>query len=121
VARSVRESGVGSMVRSEQVPPTRLLMVDIDLVVDKSWLKQYRRNVASILRSYGLRPTAIRITASRSKGYHARIYLNKPVPAENACMLQWLLCDDAPRVDFNRARIKAGFDEWNKLFEEPRG
>jgi hypothetical protein len=108
------------MSKSEQAPPTKLLMIDLDLDPDKSWLKQYRRNVAQVLRSCGLRPTSIRITRSRSKGYHARIYLNKPVPAETACMLQWILCDDAPRVDFNRARIKAGFDEWNKLFEPPR-
>jgi hypothetical protein len=114
-------SGAGSTARSEPVPPTRLLMIDIDLDVDKPWLRQYRSNVALMLKSCGLSPTAIRITRSRSKGYHARIYLNKPVPAETACMLQWILCDDAPRVDFNRARIKAGFDEWNKLFEPPKG
>jgi hypothetical protein len=95
-------------------------MIDIDLDADKSWLKQYRRNVALLLEPRGLKPTAIRITRSRSKGYHARIYLNKPVPAHIANMLQWLLGDDAPRVDFNRARINAGFDEWNKLFEGPK-
>ena len=95
-------------------------MIDIDLDAGKSWLKQYRRNVALVLRSYGLRLTAIRITRSRRKGYHARIYLNKPVPAQTANMLQWLLGDDAPRVDFNRARINAGFDEWNKLFAGPK-
>jgi len=113
-------SGAGSMARSEQVPLTSRLQIDIDLDADNSWLKQYRRNVALVLRSYGLRSTAIRITESRNKGYHARIYLNKPVPAHFANMLQWLLGDDAPRVDFNRARINAGFDEWNKLFEEPK-
>jgi hypothetical protein len=96
-------------------------MVDIDLDAGKSWLKRYRRNVALVLRSCGLKPTAIRITRSRRKGYHARIYLNKPVPAQTANMLQWLLGDDCPRVDFNRARINVGFDEWNKLFEHPRG
>ena len=108
------------MATSKQVPSTRLLMVDIDLDVDRSWLKDYRLKAAQLLRSCGLKPTAIRITTSRSKGYHARIYLNKSVPAHTANMLQWLLGDDCPRVDFNRARINAGFDEWNKLFEEPK-
>jgi hypothetical protein len=108
------------MARSEKVPLTSRLLVDIDLDAGKSWLKQYRRNAAIVLRSCELRPTAIRITRSRRKGYHARIYLNKPVPAHVANMLQWLLGDDAPRVDFNRARINAGFDEWNKLFEGPK-
>jgi len=51
---------------------------------------------------------------------HVRIYLNKPVPASFANMLQWLLLDDHGCVDFNRARINVGFDEWDKFFEDPR-
>jgi hypothetical protein len=27
--------------------------------------------------------------------------------------------DDSRRVDFNRARIESGLEEWNKLFEVP--
>jgi len=100
------------------VPPTRQLMVDLDLVVDKWWLQQYRRMVKLILKYYGLIATAIRITPSRSKGYHTRIYLDRPVPAGFANMLQFLLCDDHERVDFNRARINVGFDEWSKFFED---
>lgn len=95
-------------------------MIDIDLDADKSWLTQYRQNVALVLRSHGLKATAIRTTPSRNKGYHVRIYLNKPITAHTANLLQWLLGDDCPRVDFNRARINAGFDEWNKLFEGPK-
>jgi len=105
------------MGEGRPIPPKRVLMIDLDLVVDEWWLQHYRRMAELILESYGLRATAIRITPSRSKGYHARIYLNKPVPARFANMLQWLLCDDSPRVGFNQARINAGFDEWNKLFE----
>jgi hypothetical protein len=108
------------MAELDRVPPTRLLMIDIDLAPSRPWLKHYRHKVKLVLESYGLRPTAIRITRSRSKGYHARIYLNEPVPGQFANMLQWLLCDDSPRVGFNRARINAGFDEWNKLFEGPK-
>jgi len=94
-------------------------MIDLDLVVDERWLQNYRRVVKLVLGHYGLLATAIRTTQSRSKGYHARIYLDKPVPASFANMLQWLLCDDHGRVDFNRARINVGFDEWSKLFEPP--
>jgi hypothetical protein len=94
-------------------------MIDLDITVDDSWLKQYRRIVELVLRSFGSRATAVRITPSRSRGYHVRIYLNKSVPAETANMLQWLLCDDHGRVDFNRARINVGLDEWNKFFEPP--
>jgi hypothetical protein len=43
--------------------------------------------------------------------------LDKFVPAGFANMLQWLLLDDHGRVDFDRARISVGFDEWSKFFE----
>jgi hypothetical protein len=108
------------MAKCERVPPASILMIDLDLAASRKWLEHYRHKVGLVLESYGLRATAIRITRSRSKGYHARIYLNKPVPAQFANMLQWLLCDDSPRVGFNDARINAGFDEWNKLFEAPK-
>lgn len=91
-------------------------MIDLDLVVDERWLQNYRRLVKMVLAYYGLLVTAMRIAPSQSKGYHVRIYLNKPVPASFANMLQWLLCDDHGRVDFNRARINVGFEEWNKLW-----
>ena len=95
-------------------------MIDLDIAVDDLWLKEYRRIVELILKSYGLKAAAIRITPSRSRGYHVRIYLNKSVPSETANMLQWLLLDDHGRVDFNRARINIGFDEWDKLWQDPR-
>lgn len=107
------------MPNREPIPPTRLLMIDLDLVVDERWLKHYRCKVRLVLESYGLRATAIRTTPSRNKGYHVRVYLDRAVPAETANMLQWLLLDDHGRVDFNRARIKIGFNEWDKLFEPP--
>ena len=107
------------MPNREPIPPARLLMIDLDLTVDKPWLQHYRRNVKLVLESYGLGVTAIRITPSRNRGYHVRIYLSRPVPAETANMLQWILCDDHGRVDFNRARINVGFDEWSKFFEDP--
>jgi len=103
-----------------KVPETRILMVDKDCVVDMSWLKRYREMVKMVLRSYRLAPTAIRITPSKRRGFHVRVYLEAPIPAEEANMLQWILGDDDHRVDFNRARIDAGFDEWSKLFEAPR-
>jgi len=108
------------MAERRPVPPTKLLMIDLDLVVDERWLQHYRRKVRLVLESYGLSATAIRITPSRSKGYHGKIYLNKLVPAHTANMLQWLLGDHCARVGFNEARINVGFDEWNKLFEGPK-
>jgi len=109
------------MLEDRLIPPTKFLMIDLDTTVDELWLKHYRSMVRLILESYGLEANAIRITPSRRRGYHVRIFLNKAVSAETANMLQWLLCDDHGRVDFDRARINVGFDEWNKLFEDPRG
>jgi len=100
-----------------RVPDTRLLKIDKDCIVDAFWLKEYRETIRLVLRSHGLKPTAIAVTPSRSKGSHVRIYLDRSIPAATANKLQWLLGDDC--VDFNRARIQAGFDEWSKLFEAP--
>ena len=108
------------MAERRSVPPTRQLMIDLDLTVGVWWLQNYRRLVELVLESYGLRATAIRITRSRNSGYHVRIYLDNPVPASFANMLQWLLLDDHGRVDFNRARINVGFDEWDKLWDKPK-
>ena len=103
-----------------RIPDTRLLKLDKDCKVDSSWLKQYRDMTGLVLKSHNLKPTRIAVTPSRRKGYHVRIYLASPIPAEEANKLQWLLGDDCARVDFNRARIGAGFDEWSKLFETSR-
>jgi hypothetical protein len=105
------------MAGDESIPPTRVLMIDLDITVDDSWLIHYRRKVRLIVESFGLKSTVVRITPSRSRGYHVRIYLDKSVPASFANMLQWLLCDDHGRVDFNRARINVGFVEWDKFFQ----
>jgi hypothetical protein len=108
------------MAEDEPIPPTRLLKIDLDITVDNSWLVHYRRIVRLILVSFGLKATAIRITPSRTRGYHVRIYLSRTVQAKTTIMLQWLLLDDHGRVDFNRARINVGFSEWDKLFEGPK-
>ena len=105
------------MSGNRPIPPTRLLMIDLDITVDEAWLQQYRRIAELILGFFGLKATVIRIAPSRSRGYHVRIYLDKFVPAGFANMLQWLLLDDHGRVDFDRARISVGFDEWSKFFE----
>jgi hypothetical protein len=105
------------MAEHEAIPPTRHLMIDLDITVDASWLQHYRRIAEVILRLFGLKATVIRIAPSRSRGYHVRIYLDKFVPAGFANMLQWFLLDDHGRVDFDRARINVGFSEWCKLFE----
>jgi hypothetical protein len=54
---------------------------------------------------------------SHSKGLHFYIDVTPAIEAEVANKLQFLLGDDCRRVDFNRARIHSGLNEWNKLFE----
>ena len=108
------------MPDAKAVPDTRLLMLDKDLLVDPCWLKEYRDTIGLVLKSKGLKPRRIVVTPSRRKGFHVRIYLDRSIPAAAANKLQWLLGDDCARVDFNRARIDAGFEEWDKLFERAR-
>ena len=104
-------------MQSRIVQPTSILMIDLDIVVDSYWLEVYRQLVRLVLSHFGLVPNTIRITPSKNRGYHVRVYLSKPVPAYMANLLQWSLLDDHGRVDFNRARINAGYDGWNKMFE----
>jgi len=58
------------------------------------------------------------MSRSRRKGLHFYIHVTPPVEADLANRLQWVLGDDCQRVDYNRARIESGLNEWNKLFEE---
>jgi hypothetical protein len=51
------------------------------------------------------------------KGQHYYVGIRPAVSPEMANRLQWLLGDDCLRVDYNRARIQSGLDDWNKLFE----
>jgi hypothetical protein len=58
------------------------------------------------------------IKATRTRhGRHYYIKIDPPVSAKTANNLQYLLGDDANRVDYNRARINSGLAPWNRLFE----
>jgi len=102
---------------SRSIPPTRVLFIDLDIIPDEPWLKHYRRKAELLLESYGLHVTSIKITPSEHKGLHVRIYLDKPIPANQALPLQFLLCDDHSRSAFNSARVEVGYAGWNKLHE----
>jgi hypothetical protein len=61
---------------------------------------------------------AASVEMSRSKkGLHFYIGIQPRVSDELASRLQWLLGDDCRRVDYNRARIRSRYPDWNKLFE----
>jgi hypothetical protein len=94
-----------------------VLKIDKDCFVDPDWIRDWIYLVAlPVCRNFGLELTSVRMTESR-KGLHFYIGINPPVHAELANRLQWLLGDDCRRVDFNRARMRAGYPRFNKLFE----
>ena len=94
-----------------------VLKIDKDLFVDKDWLQGYIETVCQICRAHGVRVTRIKMCASRKKGQHFYIWIRPKVDATVAVYLHWLLGDDCQRVDYCRARVASGLNEWNKLFE----
>jgi hypothetical protein len=59
----------------------------------------------------------IAVGPSQHKGFHAYLKIRPPIHPELANRIQFLLGDDCHRVSLNRARIWAGLNEWDKLFE----
>lgn len=108
------------MQRDEDVDKIRILKIDKDCFVDEDWLRDYLNLlVVPICQSYNINMLSVRMCPSRKKGFHLYIEIDPPIEPDLANRLQWLLGDDCQRVDFNRARIRSGLREWNKLFEEP--
>lgn len=96
-----------------------VLKIDKDCWVEPDWIDDYVGLVKATCRKYRVTVISIRMSRSRRKGIHFYIEIAPPIDAKTANRLQWLLGDDSSRVDFNRARIDSGLNEWNKLFEEP--
>ena len=93
------------------------LKIDKDCFVDDDWIDNYIDIIVNVCRPFGVKVESIRVCKSKRKGLHFYISIHPSVEASFANQLQWLLGDDSLRVDFNRARIGSGLDEWNKLFE----
>jgi hypothetical protein len=100
------------------VPTSRVdvLKIDKDCHVDQSWVRNYARAVRSICRMKRVKVTYLEMGRSK-KGLHFYIGIQPRVSDEFANRLQWLLGDDCRRVDYNRARIRSRYPDWNKLFE----
>jgi len=89
--------------------------------VSRSLLREWVRLVAvPICQAFGVTVQSVAVCASKRKGYHVYVQITPPIHAELAWRLQFLLGDDSKRVSLNRARLRAGFSEWNKLFEGVR-
>jgi len=109
------QRGVGDV----GVDKVRVLKIDKDTFVDGDWLEDYMRLIVRTCRWHGVTVVSVKMCRSRKKGFHLYIEITPAIESELANRLQWLLGDDCQRVDFNRARIRSGLNEWDKLFEEP--
>jgi hypothetical protein len=102
---------------ARNVDRVSVLKIDKDSFVNRHWIRDYLRLVLNTCHEYRVKVVAVKKTLSERKGVHFYVEIDPPVEAELANRLQWLLGDDSRRVDFNRARIESGLNEWNKLFE----
>jgi hypothetical protein len=94
-----------------------VLKVDKDCHADQSWIRDYVRVVMSVCRMKRVKVAFVEMSRSE-KGLHFYIgIIRSRVGSEFANRLQWLLGDDCRRVDYNRARIRSHYPDWNKLFE----
>jgi len=109
------QRGVGDV----SIDKVSVLKIDKDAFVDSDWLEDYIRLIVHTCRLHGVAVVSAKMCRSRKKGFHLYIEITPAIEPELANRLQWLLGDDCQRVDFNRARIRSGLNEWNKLFEEP--
>lgn len=100
------------------LPKSDLLKIDKDCFVEKNWTDNYVQLIISECRKFGVKVLKIKMCNSKSKGIHFYIKIDPPVEAALANRIQYLIGDDAKRVDFNRSRIESGVVEWNKLFEK---
>jgi hypothetical protein len=93
------------------------LKIDKDCLVDRSWIRDYVHVILTVCRLNHVKVNSVEICRSTNKGLHFYIEIQPPLLAESANQLQWLLGDDCRRVDYNRARIRSRYPDWNKLFE----
>jgi hypothetical protein len=94
-----------------------MLKIDKDCYVHSSLIRDYVNAIRAICRIKGVKVTSVEMTRTQ-KGQHFYIGIRPPVQAHLANALQWLLGDDPRRFDYNRARIRSGYPDWNKLFED---
>jgi hypothetical protein len=96
---------------------TSVLKIDNDCHINQSWILDYVTAVRTVCKAHGIKVVSIQMSRT-NKGQHYYVGIEPPVTADRANRLQWLLRDDSRRVDYNRARIRSGYSDWNKLFED---
>jgi hypothetical protein len=94
------------------------LKLDKDCTISNDLLRDWvRLIVVPTCDAYGVIVLSVTTCPSQRKGFHVYVQIAPPIHAELAWRLQFLLGDDARRCSLNRARFRAGFNGWNKLFE----
>jgi hypothetical protein len=95
-----------------------VLKIDKDCTIARGLVQDWvRLVVVPTCKAYGVTVLSVTTCPSQRKGFHVYAEITPPVHAELAWRLQFLLGDDCRRVSLNRARLRAGFSGWNKLFE----
>jgi hypothetical protein len=97
-----------------------VLMIDKDLPtneVSPSLMHDWVRMAIATCKAHGVTVQSISTNPSKRKGFHIRVHILRPENPRLVWRLQYLLGDDSMRASMNRLRLKARFDEWNKLFE----
>jgi len=100
-----------------------VLMIDKDLPMNEvgpSLMQDWVRMAVATCKIHGVTIQSIFTNPSKRKGFHIRVMISRPENPWLVWRLQYLLGDDSMRASMNRLRLKAGFDEGNKLFEDIR-
>ena len=107
------------MITNKRLTKISVLKIDKDCTISRDLMQDWIRLVIiPTCRAYGVTVLSVAVCPSPRKGFHVYLEVAPPVHAELAWRLQFLLGDDCRRVSLNRARWRAGFSGWNKLFEE---
>lgn len=75
------------------------------------------RRIVPFLSKRWLRVVRVEVAETR-KGYHLRIWLNRPIGPYTALGAQEILGDDPIRQVFNKRRVRKRRPGWNVLFNE---
>jgi hypothetical protein len=98
------------------LPRESVLKINHDIHVRPHLEREYVQQTVANLRRCHENVGWIKATRTHH-GSHYYIKIDPPVEAHTANNLQYLLGDDARRVDYNRARINSRLAHWNILFE----
>jgi len=103
--------------KNKRLAKIRTLKIDKDCVISRDLMQDWIRLVViPTCRAYRVTVLSVATCQSPRKDFHVYIEISPEVHAELAWRLQFLLGDDCRRVSLNRARWRAGFRCWNKLF-----